>query len=68
MSDLLQKILGGILRHGLTYGAGVLIAHGYLQSSQSEMLISASMALAGIVWSVARKWYDQQEAAPPPSQ
>jgi hypothetical protein len=46
-----QTIAGLIARHALTSIAGVLVAHGYLQSSATEGFIGAGMLIAGVAWS-----------------
>lgn len=51
MNATTQSILAGIVRHLVTTGAGVLVAHGYIQSSQSEQVIGAVMVLIGVGWS-----------------
>jgi hypothetical protein len=46
-----KTIAGLIARHTLTYVAGVLVAHGYLQSSATEGFVGAGMLFAGVAWS-----------------
>lgn len=51
MDEATQSILAGIVRHLVTTGAGVLVTHGYIQSSQTEQVVGAVMLLVGIGWS-----------------
>lgn len=59
MDQTTQSILAGIVRHLVTTGAGVLVAHGYIQSSQTEQVVGAVMVLVGIGWS----WWQKQGQA-----
>jgi hypothetical protein len=61
--DSLQPIAAGLLRHVLTAGGGVLLAHGYVSSSGSEQIISAGMILGGAAWSWWQKVGHAQVAA-----
>lgn len=45
----------GLIRHGLTTGAGILVTHGVIGSSDSEAVVGAVMALIGVIWSIASK-------------
>lgn len=45
----------GLIRHGLTSGAGALVAHGIIGSSDVEPVIGAVMGLLAILWSIASK-------------
>lgn len=51
MDSTTQSIVAGIVRHALTTGAGMLVAHGYIQSSQTEQVVGAAMVLIGVGWS-----------------
>lgn len=59
----LHTILGLIARHALTALAGVLVAHGYLQSSATEQFISACLLVIGVGWSWWQKTGQVQVAA-----
>jgi hypothetical protein len=53
--DLIKSVLIGYVRHGLTAFAGYLFAQGLLRQSDEQVLISAGIALAGILWSTGSK-------------
>jgi hypothetical protein len=53
--DLIKSILVGYVRHGLTAFAGYLFAHGLVQQSDEQVLISAGIGLAGVAWSTGSK-------------
>ena len=57
----LKELIGGIVRHALTLGGGVLVSQGQLEAAQAETLIGAAMAIFGVVWSV---WQKRKAAAP----
>lgn len=59
MDKATPAILAGIVRHLVTTGAGVLVAHGYIQSSQTEQVVGAVMVLVGIGWS----WWQKRGQA-----
>jgi hypothetical protein len=76
--DLLKTILLSYVRHGLTVAAGYLLAHGLIDQAGGQVLASAGLALAGLVWTTCQKLaanYALQAAAkamppgitPPPS-
>lgn len=48
--------IAGLIRHGLTTGAGVLITNGTITEAQGQTGVGAIMALIGIGWSVWDKW------------
>lgn len=45
----------GIIRAILTTGAGAMAAHGYIGSSDVEMIVGAVLTLTGVIWSIASK-------------
>lgn len=51
MDDTTKTVLALGARHALTTVAGMLIAHGYLQSSQSQAFVGAGMLIIGVAWS-----------------
>jgi hypothetical protein len=52
---LWTTVFAPLVRHGLTYGGGLLVAAGYLDAGQSEILAGAGLAVAGVLWSVLEK-------------
>jgi hypothetical protein len=44
-----------IIRHGLTLGAGALIASGKLDEAGANELVAALMAIIGIAWGISDK-------------
>lgn len=44
--------LYGIIRHVLTFGAGFVVAKGYIDDATAQQVIGAIMAVLGTVWSV----------------
>jgi hypothetical protein len=51
MNEQAQVILAALARHFLTTAGGFLVAHGYLQSSQTADFIGGGMVLLGVAWS-----------------
>ncbi len=49
-----EKVLG-IVRHVLTFAAGLLVVKGYIDDQVSQELIGAVVGLVGTVWSVLSK-------------
>ena len=45
----------GIIRHTLTFLGGLLFYNGVLSESESTEIISATMTLIGLVWSIIEK-------------
>lgn len=52
---MLNTAVMGIIRHILTLLAGWLVAKGWMEASQTETVIGAVLALAGVGWSVMDK-------------
>jgi hypothetical protein len=50
-----RDIVLSIIRHGLTLGAGALIASGKLDEAGGNELVAALMAIIGIAWGVSDK-------------
>ena len=44
----------GIVRHGLTFVGGILIAKGLISESVSQEVIGLAMALVGSIWSIVK--------------
>lgn len=55
---MLPAILG-VARHLLTFGAGYLVARGFIDESTAEALVGAVLTLIGVGWSI----YDKQTRA-----
>ena len=49
--DALKPYLAAFVRHLLTVAAGVLAAHGYMNSSGVEQFVGFGMTCAGLAWS-----------------
>lgn len=49
-----DKLLG-LIRHGLTFIGGLVIAKGYIDESTAMEIVGALMTLLGSVWSVSSK-------------
>lgn len=53
---MIEKILGLLLRHGIT-GAGLLLVDkGYATEADVQVAAGAVVTLFGIAWSVYEKW------------
>jgi hypothetical protein len=50
-----RDIVLSIIRHGLTLGAGALIASGKLDEAGGNELVAAVMAIIGIAWGINDK-------------
>lgn len=49
-----QTQILGIVRHGLTFVGGVLIAKGLVSESTSQEIIGLIVTLVGSIWSVIK--------------
>lgn len=54
MNTLLTTLLS-LARHGLTFGAGVLVTKGVLSSELAAEAVAAIVTLATVAWSVYEK-------------
>ncbi len=45
----------GLIRHGLTFVGGCLVANGILTDAMSADIVGACMALIGTIWSLLVK-------------
>jgi hypothetical protein len=45
----------GVIRHGLTFIAGILVTKGLIDDASSTELIGSIMGLVGLVWSITSK-------------
>jgi hypothetical protein len=59
MDSQATTVLTLLARHLLTTAGGVLVAHGYLQSSGMSDFIGGGMVLLGVAWS----WWQKQGQA-----
>ena len=50
----MEKYLG-IIRHILTFGAGVAVGKGWLEQDTADTIIAGAVALIGFIWSVLAK-------------
>ena len=55
MNTKQRDIILSIIRHGLTLGAGALIASGKLDDAGANELVAALMAIIGIAWGISDK-------------
>lgn len=49
------EMVGGLIRHVLTFGGGFLVTNGVLEAAQLETVIGAVIALGGVAWSLWHK-------------
>src|ERR1700743_598089 len=57
--DALKPILARLVRHALTSLGGMLVASGYMQSSDTAAFIGGGMVIAGMAWS----WWQKEGQA-----
>lgn len=50
----METILG-FIRHALTFGAGFLVAKGYIDDASAQEGVGAVVALIGVIWSALSK-------------
>ena len=50
-----QEVFMGLVRHVLTAGGGFIVSLGYVTNGQTEILIGAALAIAGVIWSAMHK-------------
>ncbi len=60
MNDSIKSVI----RHGLSFGGGFLVAKGVISADQVNELIGAVITIAGIIWSVRK---NKQSAAAAPA-
>jgi hypothetical protein len=52
----MSEQLAGLIRHALTFAAGILVARGKLDAGSVETIVGGAMTLIGLAWSwVAKK-------------
>lgn len=54
--EAFKPILAGMVRHMLTTAGGVLVADGYMSSSDMAGFVGGGMVLAGVAWS----WWQKE--------
>ncbi len=54
------ETISALVRHGLTTAGGSLVSVGVISASEVQAFVGAGMTLAGIVWSILRKWNRKQ--------
>ena len=63
--ELLQSIVGSVMRHALTGVGLVLVNKGWVSADDwNQLLAGAILAVAGLVWSLYLKWKASQNPAP----
>jgi len=50
-----QEQKNGLIRHTLTFIGGLLLYNGLLNENEVQELVSASMTLIGLIWSILEK-------------
>jgi hypothetical protein len=48
----MKDLITSLVRHGLTFGGGFLIAQGLVTADESNSLIAAAVSVVAIVWSI----------------
>jgi len=59
------ETISALVRHGLTTAGGSLVSIGMIDASDAQAMVGAGMTLAGIVWSILRKWHRKQRTGSP---
>lgn len=54
------ETISALIRHGLTTTGGSLVSMGVIGESDATAFVGAGMTLAGIAWSILRKWLRKQ--------
>jgi membrane protein DedA with SNARE-associated domain len=55
--ELLQNIVGSVLRHSLTGLGGLLVAQGWVTADDWQRLLAGTIVFAaGLIWSLVQKW------------
>jgi len=49
--DILKPFAASALRHALTVGAGILVAHSWVSGSGAEQLVATGMGVGALAWS-----------------
>jgi hypothetical protein len=57
----MNQQIKGVIRHGLTFGAGVLVAGGWIDEGAANELIGSLGCVIVTVWSVVSKKQDKPE-------
>lgn len=59
------ETISALIRHGLTTAGGYLVSTGLVDASGAQAFVGAGMTLAGLAWSILRKWNRQQRTGTP---
>jgi hypothetical protein len=51
----IEVIVGLVVRHALTVGAGMLMAKGYADADTANALVGGGAAAVAVAWSVVQK-------------
>ncbi len=54
--DMPFATISSLMRHGLTTLGGFLMSTGFVGETEAQAFVGAGMTLAGIGWSIMRKW------------
>jgi len=49
------EMVGGLVRHVLTFGGGFLVTDGTLTDGDLQAVIAGVIAISGVIWSVFHK-------------
>jgi len=60
MNDSIKSVI----RHGLSFGGGFLVAKGVVSADQVNELIGAAITVVGIIWSVIKNRQASSAAKP----
>jgi hypothetical protein len=48
-------VIGGLIRHLLTFGGGFLVTNGTIAEAELQTLVGAAVAIGGVLWSIFAK-------------
>ena len=65
MDNMPFAIISSLVRHGLTTLGGLLMATDFVGETEAQAFVGAGMTLAGIGWSIMRKWLRKQRTGSP---
>ena len=49
------EMVGGLVRHVLTFGGGFLVTNGTLTDGDLQAVIAGAIAMGGVLWSIFHK-------------
>ena len=61
MNDTVKQSFLGFLRHALTTAGGGAVASGWIGDSDLIAVVGGAVALAGIAWSFAEKYWRERD-------